>query len=161
MLLLVGVVVGLGMGTRMTMASLSRWSSLCLPCYRLPFVLAELQVGAPTPAPVGTVVAQLGSSNLALVVNRIPSTLVPLCGAVPPLRQHSLAQETIFRLRSAGFTARFLGSLSLVVVLLRGSGLWVVRGGDRSVGLSLLWVVVSGGAHRGMAALSRDILSTY
>lgn len=132
---------------------------MCLPCKGLPFILAELQVGAPSPALVVAAVAHLRPTDLALV----PSALVPLCGAVPALRQHSLAQEAVFRLGSTGFTAGFLGSLSLVVALLRRSGLGVgvVRRGDGSVGLGLLWVVVSGGAHRGVAGLSRDILGTY
>lgn len=88
--LLLVVVLGLGIGASMPVTSFPRWSSMYLPWWGLSLVLAELQVGAPASAPVMAVVAHLGSSDLALVLSRVPSALVPFCSAVPPFREHPL-----------------------------------------------------------------------
>lgn len=108
------VVVGFVVSRRMSVARFSLLPSVHVRREAFPLVLAELQVGAPASVSSVAAVGRLWASNLA--------ALMPLCGAVPAFRQHWLAQETGFRLGSTGFTAGFLSSLSLIVVLLRTSG---------------------------------------
>lgn len=146
------------------MASFFRWSFVCLSgCWHLAFILAELQVRAPTSAPAVTLVAGVGSSYLPLVRSWIGSARAAFCCAVPPLRKHPLARKAVLRLAPTGFTARFLGFLSVIVTFFRcfGLGVGLIRRGGGPVQLWLLWFVVSGRAHRSVTALSRDILGTY
>lgn len=134
----------------MTLASSTSRSSLGLP-----FILAEFLGGTPALARTVAGVAPLGSRDVAVVV----SALVPLRGAVPALRQHSLGQEAVLRLGPIGFTAGFLRSLSLAAAFSGGFGLGLT--GGEAIRRGRCWVVDSGGANVADAGLSRDKLSIY
>lgn len=113
-----GVVVGIGMRAGLGVAGPTRWASVGLFTLGLPFLLAELQGGAPASPPSG--VAVLG----ACVWTLAPLVLGALDCAVPVLRESPLPHQTVLRLGAAGPVVRLLGALSLLMTLLpRGPGL--------------------------------------
>lgn len=103
----------------------------------LPLVLTEFQVRAPT------------SAGPAAALPWIPPALRPLCGAVPALREPSLAQKADLRLGVAGLGAALSGGLVVTVVaLLRPSVLGglvrLARGRDEQASHELIWGMLTG-----------------
>lgn len=112
------VVVGVWMRAGLGVAGPTRWASVGLLTLGLPFLLAELQGGAPASPPSGVPV--LG----ACIWDLAPLVLGVLSCAVPALRESPLPHQTVLRLGAAGLVARLLEALSLLMAFLpHGPGL--------------------------------------